>query len=150
MPDVFKTVTISDWDSEFDISMYLIMKNVDTILENKVRPKFENPAEIDYSLEKLFFLQDTYKEVTVKGRLFSEKFVKFMMNQGFNARRISPRKVRAMKLPKIKVDRNPREKTKPRVPQFSRLLKKEKNTSPRNVSSELLVEEESKNRETRY
>ena len=56
MPDVFKTITISDWDSEFDISMYLIMKNVDTILENKVRPKFENPAEIDYSLEKLFFL----------------------------------------------------------------------------------------------
>lgn len=116
---------------------------MDTTLENEFRPEYEDP--VDYSLEKLFFLKETYKEVNYTTKLFSDKFLKFMMNQGFNARRISPRKIKAVKLPKIKVDRNPREKTKPRVPQFSLLLKK----SPKNRASEI-IDEESKDPETRY
>ena len=72
-----------------------------------------------------------------------------MMNSGFHPRRISPRKIRAVRLPKIKVERNPREKSKPRVPQFSLLLKKQKMTSPENRPSDRL-DEESKDLEAKY
>ena len=51
---------------------------MDTTLENEFRPEYEDP--VDYSLEKLFFLKETYKEVNYTTKLFSDKFLKFMMN----------------------------------------------------------------------
>ena len=104
--------------------MHLILKKLDTFIDSEILTKVDYPAETEYRIEKLFFLKDSYREITLTSKLFSDKFLKFMLNNGVSYRNISPRKVRGVKLPKIKVDRNPREKTKPRVPQFSLLLKK--------------------------
>ena len=76
---------------------------------------------IDYRIEKLRFLKDSYRDVFLKSKLFSDKFMKFITKHEIISKTISPRKYRPVKKPKvIKIERNPREKKKPPVPRFSR------------------------------
>ena len=108
-----------DWDDDLSISLKIL--DVDNILDDPVRPKYES----NYRIPQLRWMKHTARDVIVSSKFFSDKFLIFLNKNNIKTKGRTPRKFRPLKQPKVVVSsRSPKEKLKPSVPRFAHPVKK--------------------------